>query len=258
MNKPPAFQWYVKEWLASPTRLMMTRAARSVYFDLLCFCWDNECLLPSDTSTLAKLCGCTMQEWSEVDSSVMAQFFEVKPGFITHRKLLKQWKERKSFRSKLSETASERGKKGAEARWGIAKEPQESHRKIASASASSSASASKRLKPTPSGNGVEISQHERQPHTPRLGLQTSVRKLAKTKTLTPQQEDYAQVSRLITGAMVIREKAKTVGHELSAGDLKEMLKQWAAEKNIPYTTTLIGRALDVADEKSKELAKVAK
>src|SRR5271155_1931542 len=41
-NKPPAFQFYAKDWRSSPNVRMMTREERGLYIDLLALAWDSE------------------------------------------------------------------------------------------------------------------------------------------------------------------------------------------------------------------------
>jgi uncharacterized protein YdaU (DUF1376 family) len=114
MKKPPAYQWYVRDWLSSPTRLSMSKAARSAYRDLLDYLWDSgQARLPADQSKLRTMADCTEKEWAEFGPQVMANFVPFGEGFITNRKMRELWNERKSFiRSK-----SEAGRKGMAARW---------------------------------------------------------------------------------------------------------------------------------------------
>ena len=55
MNKAPAFQFYVKDWLSDINVLTMSAEERGVYIMLLCLDW-NEGGLPDDHSVLAEVC----------------------------------------------------------------------------------------------------------------------------------------------------------------------------------------------------------
>jgi uncharacterized protein YdaU (DUF1376 family) len=145
-DKSPAFQWYVKEWLSSPTRLTMSRPQRSVYFDLLCYCWDSgECRLPSDESYLQKLVGCSKKDWPSIGPAVLSHFVSIGHGYITNRKLQQVWKERISF----IESVSQHGRAGANARW-HKQCPSNARAMPKNASLSTSASASASAIPKPS------------------------------------------------------------------------------------------------------------
>ena len=73
----------------------------------------------------------------------------------------------------------------------------------------------------------------------------------------PQQIEYARVSRLITGALCVREKAKASGKPLDFASWKEDLKQWAVDNAIPYDVESIRKALEIAEQKTSSLAAVA-
>jgi uncharacterized protein YdaU (DUF1376 family) len=149
MNKPPAFQWYPRDWFASPKRKMMVPRARLAYLELLFYCWDGMAQLPSDPKKLMALAELSDAEWTEFGDQILENFVAAGEGFITNERIRKQWRETKSFKYKLSQTASERGKRGAAARWGIAPESSESHPENGSdiASATAPASASAPIKP---------------------------------------------------------------------------------------------------------------
>ena len=96
-KKPPAYQWYVKEWLSSPTRLSLSKAARSAYRDLLDYCWDCGGSLPNDQETLRVMADCTSEEWAEFGNKVLQNFCVNRAGRLINRKLSQLWKERKDF-----------------------------------------------------------------------------------------------------------------------------------------------------------------
>jgi hypothetical protein len=81
--------------------------------------------------------------------------------------------------------------------------------------------------------------------------------ITENRRLLPQQAEYARVSRLITGALCVREKAKASGKPLDFASWKEDLKQWAVDNAIPYDVESIRKALDIAEQKTSGLAAAA-
>ena len=73
------------------------------------------------------------------------------------------------------------------------------------------------------------------------------------RKLTPQQIRYAEVGRLIDGALLIVTEARNHGRPVYSPDVKEQLKEWAAENNVEYNGDRIAQALAIAEEKIAEL-----
>lgn len=124
-NKPPAFQFYVKDWTASPTRQMMSLAGQGAYINLLAVAWDSDPIgtVPNQPDKLWKLAGATPDEWTEITHEVLQNFeeFDEDPKRLVNKRLRRQWVELKEF----SDMASKRAHRGAEARWGTAEEQPE-------------------------------------------------------------------------------------------------------------------------------------
>jgi uncharacterized protein YdaU (DUF1376 family) len=116
-NKPPAFQFFVKDWTASPTRQMMSLAAQGGYINLLAIAWDSNPIatIPNQPDKLWKLAGATPEEWKVTKDEVLDNFepFEEDSTRLVNKRLRRQWLELKEF----SEMAAARGNKGAKARW---------------------------------------------------------------------------------------------------------------------------------------------
>ena len=95
MGRPPAFQFYPNDWLASPTVLLMTPAQEGAYIRLLCYCWSEEnCSLPDDDSQLAILSRLGEQAFN-TSSSVFRKLFvahPTEPGRLTNMRLLNERK----------------------------------------------------------------------------------------------------------------------------------------------------------------------
>lgn len=110
VNKPPAFQFYVKDWLASERVSLMSGCAEGLYVRLLALCWDNGSL-PADEAILKTLAPkhrrCWAKCWPQVRPS-----FEKRGARLVHLKLAKQQKRLRE----LSATRAEAGTKGAQVR----------------------------------------------------------------------------------------------------------------------------------------------
>ncbi len=75
----------------------------------------------------------------------------------------------------------------------------------------------------------------------------------------PQHVEWADVRRLVAGAVFVYERAEAAGTQLDYSSWKEDLKRWAAENGIPYDPDSIAKALDLAERKISDrcLATVA-
>lgn len=120
MNKPPAFQFYVKEYLTSKAVISMTPAQRGYYMHLLCHAWDSDRpgYLPDDPALLWKLAGATSRESFERESAlVLAEFPKAGRGVRANKRLVN---ERRSQIAR-SEQFSRSGSAGAAAKWGASR-----------------------------------------------------------------------------------------------------------------------------------------
>jgi uncharacterized protein YdaU (DUF1376 family) len=124
-NKPPAFQFFVKDWTASPTRQMMSLAAQGAYINLLAIAWDSDPIatIPNQPDKLWKLAGAMPEEWGPIKDEVLENFepFDEDSTRLVNKRLRRQWLELKEF----SEMAAARGNKGAAARWGTGEQEPE-------------------------------------------------------------------------------------------------------------------------------------
>lgn len=113
-NKPPAFQFYVKDWLSSESVVVMTAEQRGWYIQLLCHAWNSEPIatLPSDDRKLKALAGAS-DSWA-TDKQAVLDCFEVDGDRLVNRRLANQYQELQEFRNSKSEA----GRKGNEKRWG--------------------------------------------------------------------------------------------------------------------------------------------
>jgi len=92
-NKPPAFQFYVKDWLSSESVVVMTAEQRGWYIQLLCHAWNGEPIatLPADDCKLKALAGAG-DGWA-MDKQAVLDCFEVEGGRLVNRRLADQYHE---------------------------------------------------------------------------------------------------------------------------------------------------------------------
>jgi uncharacterized protein YdaU (DUF1376 family) len=122
--KPPAFQFYARDWLSST--LGMPWDVAGVYIHLLAWSWDNG-PLPNDPKWRARIIGADAQRlWT----ALKPRWNRTKKGYINPR-LEHQREQQATFRA--------RSEKGAAARWQASRK-QMPKRSSASASASASSS----------------------------------------------------------------------------------------------------------------------
>ncbi len=110
-DKPPAFQFYPKDWLSDINVIRLTSAQRGVYINLLCVCW-LEGSIPSDRVAIASL----FRDCSEQDAATVAQLFDADPADpakLIHKRLEKERVKQCQYRK----CQSQNGLRGAKVRW---------------------------------------------------------------------------------------------------------------------------------------------
>ena len=141
-SKPPAFQFYAKDWLSSPTRLRMSRAERGLFLDMIAFAWDSDepGTIDMPVQSFAKLLGISSKVLRKFLAKFPKTFVKVtsKKFKLSQPKLTEQW---------ISLCAlSDIRKKAAMARYANAEHKDQSA--SSSAFASSSASSNPHLSPS--------------------------------------------------------------------------------------------------------------
>ena len=111
MNKSPAFQFYVKDFLTDDKVAVMNMEARGVYITLLSFCWNNNGLT-NDQEELKEMCG-NPANWDKIWKKVGKCFYE-NGNKLFNKRLDKEREKQKAWKEK----SSKGGKKSAEKRWG--------------------------------------------------------------------------------------------------------------------------------------------
>src|ERR1043165_5253240 len=122
MNRPPAFQFYPKDWLDFKVQ-RMSLAAQGVYLKLLCFMWTDsrdQCSMLDDDELLARALGITLEQWVELRKELQHDFeplFEAKDGRLVsarlHHEAIKQRKYRRQQSIKGSRSAQQRVNRGS-------------------------------------------------------------------------------------------------------------------------------------------------
>ena len=142
--KPPAFQFYVNDWLGSANVAMMSPTQRGCYIQLLARSWPDG--LPYSgiaRDMLWALAGMPdASSWDEISALVLEQFVE-RDGCLINAKLEEQYKAMSSYHRMQSDKA----RKGAHARWhgsGISQAMPNDASSSASSSATSSSTITER------------------------------------------------------------------------------------------------------------------
>jgi uncharacterized protein YdaU (DUF1376 family) len=102
---PPAFQFYPGDWLAST--LGMAWDLKGIYVDFICWSWENGAL-PDDPAWRQRMIGGSAQSVAQRWAALRGRWRKTAKGWINPR-LERQRQIQKHF--------SDRGKKGAAARW---------------------------------------------------------------------------------------------------------------------------------------------
>ena len=131
MNRPPAFQFYPKDWLDFKVQ-RMSFEAQGVYMKLLCFMWNDsrdQCSLPDDDEMIARALGATAEHWLKLRGEIQREndpIFEQKKGRLVSKRL-------------REEATKQRGYRQMQAAKGKLRQPRLNHG-LATAGASSSRS----------------------------------------------------------------------------------------------------------------------
>lgn len=151
-GESPTVMWWVGDWLTSESVLAMSRAARSLYFDLLLHQWKNGSL-PNDEKVLARLTGEGLAEFQALWSEVQKCFDLANDGRLRNPRMEKERRLTEEYRAaksaagrKGADKTNGKAAKGRQKRGGADKVPpplaSANERPSSSASSSSSASES--------------------------------------------------------------------------------------------------------------------
>ncbi|MFZ5586127.1 MAG: hypothetical protein ACOZHQ_09380 [Thermodesulfobacteriota bacterium] len=113
-NSRPWMAWYPADILTDPKYLVLGRSAKLTYRELLDRCWMAGACLPDDPRKLAALAGMDqisfIADWQEIQDPTDPCFIphKDKPGFLTNKRILAEWK----IAEAQAEKARENGKRG--------------------------------------------------------------------------------------------------------------------------------------------------
>jgi uncharacterized protein YdaU (DUF1376 family) len=110
-NKPPAFQFYARDWLADSKVRQLRLDERGAYCDLLCVQW-NEGQIPTDPDAAGMCIGIHPETWPEWRSRIWPRVVTFFPNGRNPRLA-----EYRQALEKLRKKASKDGKRGARKRW---------------------------------------------------------------------------------------------------------------------------------------------
>ena len=115
MKKPPAFQFYAKDWRSSPTIRQMTREQKGDLIEMLAASWDQDPpgSLPLPVQLAANSAGLDPRVVRSLIAKFPKLWIEI-DGRLVNPKLRAQWEELQQRQQKLSDA----GKRGNESRWG--------------------------------------------------------------------------------------------------------------------------------------------
>lgn len=97
MNKPPAFQFYPKDFIADGNVAVMNMEERGVYITLLSYCW-LEGWLPNASTKLKRMCN-NPSNWEQSWNNIKHCFYE-KEGKLYHKRLDKERQKQQEWREK--------------------------------------------------------------------------------------------------------------------------------------------------------------
>uniref|UniRef100_A0A6M3LIK8 Putative replication protein n=1 Tax=viral metagenome TaxID=1070528 RepID=A0A6M3LIK8_9ZZZZ len=115
MGKAPAFQFYIRDWLADPLLKMVCHQTKGIWIDILCYLWESpdRGKLEGKDEQFIKMLSCTTQEWETfcADASV-TKFADVTKsnGIVTvcNRRMYREEKYRKNTRIRVNRFRAKR------------------------------------------------------------------------------------------------------------------------------------------------------
>jgi len=106
MNKSPAYQWYVKDYLSSMDCRRMTYEEKGVYRELLDISWDADpqCFLPNNPAELADFLGISQKKFQKIWEKLRKKFAVTEDGEkLFNERLLRELRKQESKREHLAD-----------------------------------------------------------------------------------------------------------------------------------------------------------
>jgi len=139
MNKPPAFQFYPKDFLSDINVVSMNMEERGIYITLLSICW-LEGWLPNGSTKLQRLCG-NPSGWNEAWLNIEPCFYE-NDGKLYHKRLQIEREKQLKWREKSKIGGIKSGESRGKTKGGSTKLKPKANTSSSSSSSSSFASSS--------------------------------------------------------------------------------------------------------------------
>ena len=117
MSRPPAFQFYPRDWLDFKVQ-RMSLAAQGAYLKILCFMWNDsqdQCSIVDDNELLARGLGTAVEQWLELRTEIQRDsepIFDVEEGRLVSGRL----KREATIQRKYRKQQAEKGKRSAQQR----------------------------------------------------------------------------------------------------------------------------------------------
>jgi uncharacterized protein YdaU (DUF1376 family) len=106
MQKPPAFQFYAKDWITGT--MTLSPAARGIYITLLAYQWDHGGVPAGEKASLSRAAQCDVRTITKFWPEVSKKFRLEKDGLWRNAKLKAQWRQVRAYR-KLQSLNGKRG-----------------------------------------------------------------------------------------------------------------------------------------------------
>jgi len=145
VNKPPAFQFYPKDFLSDINVVAMNMEERGIYITLLSICW-LEGWLPNGSTKLQRLCSNPLN-WNESWLNIKSCFCE-KDGKLYHKRLQIEREKQLKWREKSMLGGKKSGEKRKKTKGGSTKRKPKGNTSSSSSSSSFASSSSLNNKET--------------------------------------------------------------------------------------------------------------
>jgi hypothetical protein len=112
-ERPPAFQFYWKQWLSDDKVLAMSWEARGMHMHFICIAYQQHspCTLPDDDELLQSWVGFP-NNWDALKKQIFRAWrHDPERGLWVQDGLLRVWEAQEAYRVSRSENASHKGKK---------------------------------------------------------------------------------------------------------------------------------------------------
>jgi len=117
VNRPPAFQFYPKDWLDFRVQ-RMSLAAQGAYIKILCFMWTdsgNQYSIIDNNELLARAIGTRVEQWLQLRVEIQCEsdpIFEEKNWHLVSARLRHEARKQRNYR----QLQAEKGKRSAQQR----------------------------------------------------------------------------------------------------------------------------------------------